>query len=124
VVAFVALTWLRPAGVVSAFATGIAGIATFWALFRQLPKPLISAQGWVGRKTLGIYGGQMVLLPYLIVGSGWLGVVVSEVLVMSGTTLLAWALEFTAFTRAAFLGRWPKPKSATPTIEPAEASAS
>jgi hypothetical protein len=120
VVGFALLTWLRPRGAVPAFATAIAGISACWALYRLLPKPLISAQAWVGRKTLGIYGGQMVLLPYLVVGAGWPGVIASEVLVMAGATLLAWALGFTAFTRAAFLGQWPKSvrASSAPAIAP------
>jgi fucose 4-O-acetylase-like acetyltransferase len=121
--AFAALTWLRPAGVVAQFATAITGISAFWALYRLLPKRLISAQAWIGRKTLGIYGGQMVLLPYLIVGSGWLGVVASETLILIGTTALASLLELTAFTRAAFLGRWPKRRLATPIAEPVEVPA-
>jgi len=124
VAGFAVLTWLRLPGVVPAFATAIAGISASWVLYRLLPKPVISAQAWVGRKTLGIYGGQMVLLPYLVVGSGWPGVIASEVLVMAGATLLAWALGFTTFTRAAFLGQWPKPARApsepaiAPTSEP------
>jgi len=128
VAGFAALTWLRLPGVVPAFATAIAGISACWALYRLLPKPLISAQAWVGRKTLGIYGGQMVLLPYLVVGAGWPGVIASEALVMAGATLLAWVLGFTAFTRAAFLGQWPKSVRApsapaiAPTPEPLPAA--
>jgi hypothetical protein len=121
--AFAALTWLRPPGVVAQFATAIAGISACWALYRLLPKRLISAQGWVGRKTLGIYGGQMVLLPYLIVGSGWLGVAVSEALILSGTTALASLLERSSFTRAAFLGQWPKRQPVAALAEPAEVPA-
>jgi hypothetical protein len=53
----------------------------------------------------------MVTLPYMIVGAnlGWLGVGLSEVTTMTASTALATALEYTPFTRAVFLGQWPKP---------------
>jgi len=122
VAAFVALTWLHPGGVAARFATGLSGVAAWWAVFRALPRPFISAQARVGRLTLGIYGGQMVLLPYLIVGSGWLGFVASEASVLAGATALAWLLSKTPVTRAAFLGQWPRPKPALPSAAELEAT--
>ena len=114
VLAFAALTALQSGGVLPHFATGVGGIATVWALYRLLPSRAISAQAWAGRKTLGIYGGQMMVLSFVIVGSGWLGMVASEVTVVVSATLLAWLLSAWVVTRAAFLGQWPKPDRSAP----------
>jgi fucose 4-O-acetylase-like acetyltransferase len=106
VAAFSSLTWLQLGGVVPRFGTAVAGIATAWALFRLLPEPLTSAVAWAGQKTLGIYGGQMILLPYLLVGAGWFGAVASEATILVGATALAWLLGLNAVTRGVFLGQW------------------
>jgi hypothetical protein len=114
--------WIASAGVLSfaglslvpqtaAFvqlATAVGGIVTAWAIYRLLPAWLISAQAWVGRRSLGIYAGQMVTLPVVLVGTGWVGVVLSEFTTMLSSVLLARALEFTAPTRALLLGQWPR----------------
>jgi fucose 4-O-acetylase-like acetyltransferase len=93
-------------------ATAVTGIVSAWALYRLLPAWLISAQAWVGRRSLGIYAGQMVMLPVALVGVGWAGVALSELTTMLSSVLLARVLELTAFTRAVFLGQWPRrPKS-------------
>jgi fucose 4-O-acetylase-like acetyltransferase len=103
VVAFPALIVWAPAGVVVRFATALAGAGASWAIFRLLPGRVLAPLGFVGQKTLGLYGWQMVVLPYLIVGAGWLGAATSWTLVMVVATLLTLVLERTAFTRAAFL---------------------
>jgi len=108
VVAFPLLLAWAPAGVVVRFATALAGMGASWALFRLLPARILSPLGFVGQKTLGLYGWQMVVLPFLIVGAGWLGAAVSWTLVMVVATLLTLVLERTAFTRAVFLGQWPR----------------
>jgi len=108
VVAFPVLIVWAPAGVVVRFATALAGVGASWAIFRLLPARALAPLGFVGQKTLGLYGWQMVVLPYLIVGAGWLGAATSWTLVMIVATLLTLVLERTTFTRALFLGQWPK----------------
>jgi fucose 4-O-acetylase-like acetyltransferase len=112
---FVVLTALRPGGVPALFAVGVGGIAASWAVFRLQPPALIRAQAWVGQKTLGIYGAQMLVLPYVMVGSGWPGAILSEITVMTTATLIAWALGLNTVTRALFLGQWPR-KAAVPAV--------
>ncbi len=89
-------------------AIGAAGSAALWALLRWMPEAVHARLAWAGGKSLGVYGGQMVLLPFLIVGAGWGGAVASWALVTAAALALTVALEQTAFTRALFLGRWPK----------------
>jgi fucose 4-O-acetylase-like acetyltransferase len=108
VLAFVGLSFLPQAPVPVQLATAVTGIVSAWAVYRLLPARLVSAQAWVGRRSLGIYAGQMVTLPLVLVGAGWAGVVLSEVTTMVSSVLLAWVLELTAFTRAVFLGQWPR----------------
>jgi len=108
VVAFPMLLMWAPPGVGIRFATALAGMGASWAIFRLLPARLLSPLGVVGQKTLGLYGWQMVVLPFLIVGAGWLGAAVSWTLVMVVATLLTLVLERRAFTRAVFLGQWPR----------------
>ena len=54
---------------------GMAGIIASWAVYRLMPDRLISAQAWVGQKTLGVYGAQMLVLPFVMVGCGWIGAI-------------------------------------------------
>ena len=77
-------------------------------VYRMLPDVAISAQAWLGRRTLGVYGAQMVLLPFLIVGSGWPGALASWALVATTSGLASAALERWRVTRAVFMGQWPK----------------
>lgn len=107
-VVFVVLTAVRLDFVPARFALGVAGIIASWAVYRLMPDRLIRAQAWVGQKTLGVYGAQMLVLPFVMVGSGWIGAIASEVTVMATSTLIAWALGLTTVTRALFLGQWPK----------------
>lgn len=117
--AFGALSFVAQPSVPVQFAVATGGIVTVWAIHRLLPGQLVSAEAWVGRKSLGIYAGQMVTLPLVLVmpGAGWLGVAVSEVTTMTASTLLAWTLEATVATRAVFLGQWPKPALRRPAKE-------
>lgn len=115
VVAFVGLTAWNPGGVLVRYALAVAGITASWALYRSLPAPLISGQAWVGQKTLGIYGAQMLVLPYVMVGWGWWGAILSQITVMATSTAIAWALGLTTFTRAVFLGQWPRKRAAAST---------
>jgi len=92
------------------YLVGLGLSAVVAALYKLLPKRAIEAQAWLGRRTLGVYGAQMVVLPFLIVGAGWPGALASWALVLAGATALAFVLEHTPFTRAVFLGQWPKGK--------------
>ena len=105
VVAFPLLLMWGPPGVVVRFATALAGMGASWGLFRLLPGRVLAPLGFVGQKTLGLYGWQMVVLPYMIVGAGWIGAVASWSLVMVAAALLTLVLEQTAVTRAVFLGQ-------------------
>ena len=118
---FVVLTVLRPGGVPALFAAGVGGIVASWALYRLMPAGLIRVQAWIGQKTLGIYGAQMLVLPYVMVGSGWPGAIASEITVMATSTLIAWVLGLTTVTRAAFLGQWPRKKRALSAAASSEA---
>ena len=106
--AFIVLTAVRLDYVPARFALGVAGIVASWAVYRLMPDRLISAQAWVGQKTLGVYGAQMMVLPFVMVGSGWIGAIASEITVMATSTAIAWALGLNTVTRALFLGQWPK----------------
>lgn len=90
------------------YTVGLGLSAVVAALYKLLPGRAIEVQAWLGRRTLGVYGAQMVVLPFLIVGAGWPGALASWALVLAGATLLAFVLERTAITRAVFLGQWPK----------------
>jgi len=103
------------------FAAGMAGLGGAGALYAVLPRRLLDAQAWIGRRTLGVYGAQMVVLPYLIVGSGWAGAAASWTAVMVASSAIAVGLERWAPTRAMFLGRWPRPKGSAPRVSPAGA---
>lgn len=90
-------------------AIGAAGAAALWVLCRPVPKGSLSRLAWAGQKSLGVYGWQMVVLPFLIVGNGWAGALVSWVLVLTAALALTVVLERWKVTRAVFLGQWPKP---------------
>lgn len=107
-IAFPLLLWAGWDGVIVRFATALAGMGACWGLFRLLPGRALEPLGRLGQKTLGMYGWQMVVLPYLIVGAGWPGALTSWALVMIAATLLTLVLERSAFTSAVFLGSWPR----------------
>jgi fucose 4-O-acetylase-like acetyltransferase len=92
----------------NAYLIALAISAVVAALFRLLPRRVLEAMAWLGRRTLGVYGAQMVVMPFCIVGVAWWGALASWALTVAVATLLAFALEHTTFTRAAFLGQWPK----------------
>jgi fucose 4-O-acetylase-like acetyltransferase len=125
--AFVGLSFVPQTAVHVKLATAVSGIVSVWALYRLLPARLISAQAWVGRRSLGIYAGQMVTLPIALVGVGWVGVALSQITTMLSSVLLAWVLEFTAVTRAVFLGQWPRrakaPKRSSADLAPVSVAA-
>lgn len=86
------------------YVTAAAGIAASWGLYRLLPPRLLSWQAWAGKRSLGIYGGQMVVFPFVLVGSGWLGAAASFVTVTAASLGLTLVLERTWLTRGLFLG--------------------
>ncbi|HSK48680.1 MAG TPA: acyltransferase [Coriobacteriia bacterium] len=96
-------------GVAYRMAVGASGTVALWAAFRLVSANTLFPLGWLGQRTMGVYGWQMVILPFLIVGAGWWGATLSWILVTTVAVLLTLALERTSFTRAVFLGRWPKP---------------
>jgi fucose 4-O-acetylase-like acetyltransferase len=110
IIGFPLLLWLGSPDPALRVATAAAGTAAAWGVYRLLPERLISWQAWAGAKTLGIYGAQMLVLPFVMVGGtwGWLGVAASEVTVMTAALLVTLVLERTAVTRAVFLGQWPR----------------
>jgi len=87
---------------------GTLGSLALWGIMRHASERVHEILGHLGQRTLGVYGWQMVVLPFLIVGSGWPGAIASWALVSIVAVLLTVLLEQTAFTRAAFLGRWPR----------------
>jgi surface polysaccharide O-acyltransferase-like enzyme len=117
--AIAAVAGVTAAGILAYFAFGDAGLALRYgealvltalcaALYGVLPRPVIAAQAWLGRRTLGVYGAQMVVLPFLIVGSGWVGALASWSLVAVAATVVAALLGLFAPLAAVFLGQWPK----------------
>jgi fucose 4-O-acetylase-like acetyltransferase len=100
-------------GIAYRFAIGLSGMAALWGVFRVMPVRVLEPLGWLGQRTMGVYGWQMVVLPYLIVGAGWPGALVSWVLVTAAAVMLTLLLERFAFTRAVFLGRWPRKTEST-----------
>lgn len=105
--AFTILRLLEPAGGIAAFVTATAGVVAVWGVYHSVPEGLIRPQAWAGRRTMGVYGGQMVILPFLVIGSGWAGLSVSWAAVVGAALVLTLALERTAVTRILFLGLSP-----------------
>lgn len=95
-------------GVPVRFITAIAGIIAAWAVYRLLPREVVNAQAWVGRRTLGVYGWQMVVLPLFVIDAGWTGLTLSWAAVLAATLVLTVVLERFGVTRMLFLGQWPK----------------
>lgn len=98
------------APVAGRFLAALAGMAGAGALYAVLPRPLLEKQAWIGRSTLGVYGAQMVMLPYLIIGSGWAGAAASWAAVLAASSAVTLGLERYAPARALLLGRWPRSK--------------
>lgn len=83
-------------------------VAAVAGVYLVMPQRAIAAQAWLGQHTMGVYGAQMVVMPFLIVGAGWAGALASWALVAAVSTCVAVALERVPFTRAVFLGQWPR----------------
>lgn len=111
VIAFALLFTTGWDGVAYRLAIGSAGIASLWGVVRILPRRALAPLAVLGRKTMGVYGWQMVVLPFLIVGAGWVGASVSWLLVLVVSLALTVVLELHPLTRAVFLGSWPRPLS-------------
>ena len=92
------------------FATGVAGTVAACGLFQLVPRGALAWPALAGRRSLGIYGSQMVVLPFLIVGLGWPGAIASWAIVLGVSSALAFALDRLVWTRAVFLGQWPRRK--------------
>ncbi|HET6351585.1 MAG TPA: acyltransferase [Coriobacteriia bacterium] len=90
--------------------TALAGIGASWAVYRVLPKRSVAIQAHWGRLSLGIYGAQMLVLPFLVFGDGYLGVALSWSATMAACVVISLLLERWAPTRAVLLGQWPRPK--------------
>ena len=90
------------------FAAGVAGTVASCALFALVPRDALSLPAAFGRRSLGIYGSQMVVLPFLIVGLGWPGAIATWIVVLGASTAIALVLDRFTPTRAVFLGQWPR----------------
>jgi fucose 4-O-acetylase-like acetyltransferase len=90
------------------FVTGVAGTVAACGVFRLLPGAVRRTLAPLGRQTLGVYGWQMVVFPFLVVGQGWTGAIVTWGMVLAVSTALAFVLGRFAVTRAIFLGQWPQ----------------
>jgi fucose 4-O-acetylase-like acetyltransferase len=108
VLAFAALSVLNNHALFAQFATGTAGAVAACGIFRYLPAAASRVLAPLGKRTLGIYGAQMVVFPFLVVGQGWPGAFASWAIVLSASTAVALVLDRFAFTRAVFLGQWPR----------------
>ena len=103
-----ALGVLGHAALAGAYIAALALSAVVIGIYAILPRRLLTSQAWLGRRTLGVYGAQMVVLPFLIVGAGWAGALASWALVAIAATLAAFGLERVPVARALFLARWPR----------------
>jgi fucose 4-O-acetylase-like acetyltransferase len=108
VVAFAALSAWPSGLLVFKFAAGAAGTVAACGLFGLVPRAALSWPARAGRLSLGIYGWQMVVFPFLIVGLGWPGAVASWFIVLAVATALSFVLSRFTVTRAVFLGQWPR----------------
>lgn len=90
-------------------ALAFAGIAASWGVYRMLPAAALAPQARWGRLSLGIYGAQMVVLPFLVFGEGYVGVALSWTATMVVTVVVSLVLERWTPTRAVLLGQWPRP---------------
>ncbi len=106
--AFGALSFVKTRLLPLQFATGVAGTVSASGIFRFMPPAIPRALAPLGRRTLGVYGWQMVVFPFLIVGQGWGGAIASWAIVLTVSTVLALVLDRFTITRAVFLGQWPR----------------
>lgn len=106
--AIVACAVLGSAELAGSYLVALALSGAVAGLYGVLPGRAIAAQAWLGRRTLGVYGAQMVVLPFLIVGMGWSGALLSWAFVAAVSSLIAAALEYSTFSRAVFMGQWPR----------------
>jgi cyanate permease len=105
------------------FDVALLGMAVCGIIYVSLPRRALMPQAWLGQRSMGVYGGQMVLLPFLIVGAGWgpelrlpyltlgagwAGALASWALVLGAVALLTWVLERIPPLTWVFLGQWPK----------------
>lgn len=109
VAALVGIAWFAYAAVNAfpsewRYVTAFAGIAGTWGAYRLLPEPVVRWQALAGKRSLGIYGSQMVVFPFALVGTGWWGAILSFVTITTASLALTWVLERTWLTRSVFLG--------------------
>jgi len=106
--ALAAFAVLGRADLAGRYLLALALIAAVTGIYMLLPHRLVAVQAWLGRHTLGVYGAQMVVMPFLIVGSGPAGALASWALVAAVSTAIAVGLERIPVARAVFLGQWPR----------------
>jgi hypothetical protein len=110
------------------FDLALRGMAVCGLIYVLLPRRALAPQAWLGQRSMGVYGGQMVLLPFLIVGAGlgpaiatpwltigqgWIGAIASWALVLAAVGALTWVLEHIAPLKWVLLGQWPKTRRAS-----------
>jgi len=106
--AFAVLSLVGARTLPAQFAAGVAGTVAACGIFRLMPAGPPRSIAPLGRRTLGVYGAQMVVFPFLIVGQGWPGALASWAIVLAVSTAAAFALDRFTVTRAVFLGQWPR----------------
>lgn len=102
------LLFLHPEGGVWKLVIALAGIAMCWAVYRFMPQWSLVPQSWIGGRSLGIYGLQMVLLPLLVIGHGVVGVAISWVSIMAAALFTTVLIERSPTARGVLLGSWPR----------------
>lgn len=117
------VTLPRITGVALRYDLALLGMAVCGLIYVLLPRKALEPQAWLGQRSMGVYGGQMVLLPFLIVGAGWgaaittpwvtvgagwLGALASWALVLAAVGALTWVLEHIPPLKWVLLGQWPK----------------
>jgi len=110
-------------GIAQRFDFALLGMAVCGLIYVLLPRRALLPQAWIGQRSMGVYGGQMVLLPYLIVGegwgpavklpyvaigAGWVGAIASWALILAAVGALTWVIERIPPLKWVFLGQWPK----------------
>ena len=110
VAAFVVLTMLDRQTLLFRFVTGLAGVVAACGIVRFAPVRLLRVPAYLGKRSLGIYGSQMVVLPFLIVGGGWTGAMASWAIVLAASIALSLVLDRLGPGRAIILGQWRRSK--------------
>lgn len=103
-VAFAVLSYSGVDGLLPAVASAFAGIMAVAGAYRMLPDVWSALQAPAGRRSMGLYGLQMVLLPFLTVGSGRAGALATWALVLAASIAATYLIERVPLAAVVFLG--------------------